>query len=106
MASERETMFRQMVKDYPDAAMGWFSLGKLLLEERRAPEAAEALRQAVTVDPDYAAAWVALGDAMTASSNKEGARDAWQRALATPLGQRDLSLQGDLEDRLRALDEF
>lgn len=106
MASEREAMFRQMVEEFPDSPMGHFSLGKLYLEERRFAECALAMEAAVRLDPGYAAAWVALGDACVGQSNKARAREAWAHALATPLGQRDLSLQADLEGRIRELDEF
>ena len=32
--------------------------------------------------------------------------DSWQRALQTPHAKRDLSLQSDLEQRLRDLEDF
>jgi predicted Zn-dependent protease len=106
MASEREALFRKMVEEFPESPMGFFSLGKLLLEERRTSEAAATLDTAVRLDPAYSAAWVALGDAWAAESNRERACAAWQSALRTPLGGRDLSLQADVEARIRALDEF
>src|SRR5439155_11467489 len=59
----RETMFRQMVTEFPDSPMGHFSLGKFLLEEKRWAEAAQSLGKATALDPGYAAAFVALGDA-------------------------------------------
>jgi len=96
-------MLAQMVSDFPDSAMAQFSLGKFLLEERRYPESVATLEKAVSLDPDYAAAWVALGDVRAQLSDVVGAREAWERALKTPLGQRDASLQSDLEMRIAEL---
>lgn len=106
MPSEREARFLTMVQEFPDAPMGHFSLGRLYLDEKRWAEASAALGEAVRLDPTYAAAFVALGDAAVGAGNKDAARAAWQQALATPLGQRDQSLQADLDARLRELDEF
>ncbi len=99
-------MFLSMVKEFPDSPMGHFSLGRLYLEGKRWAEAASALGEAVRLDPTYAAAFVALGDAEAGAGKKEAAKAAWQKALATPLGQRDQSLQADLAARLQELEEF
>jgi uncharacterized protein HemY len=106
MSSERETLFLKLVAEYPDSPMGHFSLGRLLLDEKRWAEAIPALKEAVRLDPAYAAAHVALGDALAGQGHKEGAKAAWQAALQTPHGQRDASLQADLEQRLRDIDDF
>jgi cytochrome c-type biogenesis protein CcmH/NrfG len=106
MTAEREAQFKHMVAEFPDSPMGHFSLGRYYLDERRWAESAEAFAEAVRLDPTYAAAWVGLGDAKVGLQDKEGARTAWQQALATPLGQKDLSLQGDLAHRLQELDDF
>ncbi len=104
--SDRETLFRQMVTQFPDSPMGHFSLGRLLVDEQRWSEAAEALAAATRLDPGYAAAWVALGDAHLGGGAREEAKTAWRQALETPHGQRDLSLQADLEQRLAELEDF
>lgn len=104
--TSREAMFRQMVREFPDSPMGHFSLGRLLLDEKRWPEAVAALAEATRLDPTYAAAFVALGDALVAQGDKAGGKTAWGQALDTPLGRRDLSLQSDLEQRIRDLDDF
>ena len=106
MSSEREAMFLHMVGEFPDSPMGHFSLGRLYVDEKRWAEAVRALQSAVRLDPSYAAAFVSLGDAHAALGQKDSAREAWQRAIETPLGKRDLSLQSDLEQRLRDLDDF
>lgn len=106
MPSDRESMFLQMTREFPDSPMGFFSLGRLYLDEKRWAESVTALSQAVTLDPNYSAAWVALGDAQLGLSKRDEAKAAWQRALETPHAKRDLSLQGDLEQRLRDLEDF
>lgn len=102
----REAQFLELIAQFPDSPMGHFSLGRLYVDERRFAEAVKPLSEAVKLQPDYAAAWVALGDAQVGAGDKDAARAAWQQALATPLGKRDLSLQADLDARLRELDEF
>ena len=101
--TERETMFRQMTTEFPDSPMGHFSLGKFLLEEKRWAEAVTSLEQAVKLDGSYAAAHVALGDAHAGAGDAEKAKQAWQRALETPHGKKDMSLQADLEQRIADL---
>ncbi|MBL8950635.1 MAG: hypothetical protein JNK82_07660 [Myxococcaceae bacterium] len=96
-------MFRQMVVEFPDSAMGHFSLGKFLLEEKRFPESVLSLEKAVGIDANYAAAWVALGDAHAGAGDSAKARAAWECALETPHGKRDMSLQADLEQRIAEL---
>ena len=104
--NDREATFKQLVSEYPDSPMGHFSLGRLYVDAQRWQEAVTALSEAVRLDAGYAAAWVALGDAFIGLGDRPRARDAWTRALQTPHGQRDASLQGDLEGRIRDLDEF
>jgi len=106
MTSDREQQFKTLVAEFPDSPMGHFSLGRLYLDEQRYAEAVTALTDAAKLDPDYAAALVALGDAQAGLKDKAAAKDAWQRALETPLGRRDMSLQADLEQRLRDLEDF
>lgn len=103
---DREATFKQLVTQFPDSPMGHFSLGRLYVDEKRWAEAATALAEAVRLDPHYAAALVALGDAHAGNGDKPAAKAAWERALATPLGQRDMSLQSDLEQRIRDLEDF
>jgi Tfp pilus assembly protein PilF len=92
-----------MVKDFPDSPMGWFSLGRHYLEGKDFQQAATCIAEAAKLDPNYAAAWVALGDAQAALGLPEEARAAWKKALETPHGKKDISLQADLEQRLSDL---
>ena len=104
--SDREAMFKEMVRQFPDSPMGHFSLGRLMVDEKRWPEAVAALCDAVRLDPTYAAALVALGDAHAGAGSKADAKATWGRALATPHGKRDVSLQADLEQRIADLEDF
>lgn len=99
-------MFLEMTREFPDSPMGFFSLGRLYLDEKRFADSIKALAEAVRLDPGYAAAWVALGDAQLGLSLRDDAKATWQRALETPHARRDMSLQGDLESRLRDLEDF
>ncbi|MBS1151220.1 MAG: Tetratricopeptide repeat protein [Myxococcaceae bacterium] len=101
--NDREAMFKQMVAEYPDSPMGHFSLGKLYLDGQRWAEAAPCFETAVKLDPTYAAAFVALGDAWNGAGDSARARAAWEQALQTPLGRKDLSLQEDLAQRISDL---
>jgi tetratricopeptide (TPR) repeat protein len=92
-----------MVAEFPDSAMGHFSLGKFLLEEKRFQESVLALEKAVAIDASYAAAWVALGDAHAGAGDAARAKASWERALQTPHGKKDASLQADLEQRMSEL---
>ncbi len=104
--SLKEQQFKDLVSEFPDSAMAHFSLGRLYLDEKRFAEAVTALKNAVALDANYAAAHVALGDAWAGQGDKTEAKAAWQRALETPHGRRDASLQADLDQRIRDIDEF
>lgn len=101
--NDREEQFKQLVAEFPDSPMGHFSLGKLYLERQRWAEAAACLGTAVKLDPNYAAAHVALGDAWAGTGDAVKARVAWEQALQTPLGRKDVSLQDDLAQRIAEL---
>lgn len=106
MTAEREAQFKQMVAEFPDSPMGHFSLGRYYLDAKRWSEAVACFLEAARLDPTYAAALVGAGDAWAGMGRKDDAKDAWKKALATPLGRKDVSLQADLEQRTRDLDEF
>jgi predicted Zn-dependent protease len=103
MGGEREAQFRKLVADFPGSPMGHFSLGKLLLEERRYREAVESLQAAVTLQPEYAAALVALGDALIGAGRRGEARGVLEKARAGALAQKHPSLAEEIEERLRDL---
>lgn len=100
MGSEREAQFRKLAADHPSSPMGHFSLGKLLLDERRYAEAVESLRTAVSLQPDYAAALVALGDALAGAGRRDEARQVLEGARKVALAQAHPSLAEEIDERL------
>jgi TolA-binding protein len=103
MTVEREAQFRKLVEQFPDSPMGHFSLGKLLLEQRRYHEAAESLEAATRLDPAYAAALVALGEALAKDGQTQKARAAFEQAHARALEQKHPSLAEEVEALLEEL---
>jgi Flp pilus assembly protein TadD len=103
MSSEREAQFRRMAEDHPDSPMVHFSLGKLLLDESRYPEAVESLQAAVRLQPDYAAALVSLGDALTGAGRRDEARTVLETARTRALEQKHPSLAEEIAARLEEL---
>lgn len=100
MGSEREAQFRKLAGDHPTSPMVHFSLGKLLLDERRFTEAVESLKTAVSLQPDYAAALVALGDALCGAGRREEAKAVLETARARALAQNHPSLAEEIDERL------
>jgi tetratricopeptide (TPR) repeat protein len=103
-AMSREATFRKLIADFPTSPMGYFSLGRLCLEERRFAEAVHAFQAACARNAEYTAAWVGLGDAYLALSDSRQAKAAFEAALNTPHGKKDASLQDDLAERLREIE--
>jgi uncharacterized protein HemY len=101
--SDREAEFKALISEFPDSPMGHFSLGKLYLEQKKWADAAACFAEATRLDPNYAAAWVGLGDAHGGAGKAADAKAAYEKALETPHGRRDMSLQADLEERIRDL---
>jgi len=103
MTAEREAQFRKLVEQFPESPMGHFSLGKLLLEQRRYPEAVGHLTVATRLDPGYAAALVTLGEALRSNGQLQAARAAWERARARALEQNHPSLAEEVDGFLAEL---
>jgi TolA-binding protein len=103
MTVDREVQFRNLVERFPGSPMGHFSLGKLLLEQRRYEEAAASLGTAVRLDPTYAAALLAWGEALAAAGQHQEARAAWEQARARALEQNHPSLAEELDELLASL---
>lgn len=99
----REAQYRQMIEEFPDSPLPWFSLGRYLVEIARFEEAAEALEKCVAADPAYAAALIALGDAYAAVDEVEKARDAYARCEKAALAQGHPTLAGEARERAEEL---
>jgi cytochrome c-type biogenesis protein CcmH/NrfG len=103
MTVDREAQFRKLVEQFPDSPMGYFSLGKLLLEQRRYAEAATSFATATRLDPTYAAALLAWGEALAGDGQREAARAAWEQARARALEQNHPSLAEEIDELLAGL---
>lgn len=51
-ATEAETLFRDVIRDYRDATLAYFQLGKLLVEQGSYIEGGAILREALRIDVD------------------------------------------------------
>jgi uncharacterized protein HemY len=103
MSQDREALFRKMIQDFPQSPMGHFSLGKLLLEQKRYAEAATHFEHAARLQPDYAAALVSLGDAYSGAGDKAKAKEALQRARQHALSQNHTGLAEEIDGRIADL---
>src|SRR5262249_57445749 len=103
MAREREAGGGKRVEGRRESPMGQRSVGKLLLEEQRFPEAVESLRAAVRLQPDYAAALVSLGDGLIGAGRKHEAREVLRDARAVAVAQKHPSLAEEIESRIAEL---
>jgi len=103
MAADREAQFRKLVEQFPGSPMSHFSLGKLLLEAGRYPEAVLSLEQATRLDPSYAAALLALGEALAGAGRREEARRTWEQGRARALEQNHPGLAEEMDGLLADL---
>jgi len=103
MTVDREVQFRKLVEQFPGSPMGHFSLGKLLLEQKRYPEAVAALAEATRLDPGYAAALLALGEAHLGAGQRTEARAVWEQARTRAVEQKHPSLAEEIDALLEDL---
>lgn len=76
-----ESLLREALGQAPQSAAGWNDLGRALNNQRRLPEAAEALQRATELDPACAGAWNNLGHVLRALGHAGSAHDAFRRAV-------------------------
>lgn len=103
MPENPETLYRQLMAQEPESTLPRFSLGKLCLEERRYPEAAELLRFCVSRQADWASAWLLLGDSLVGAGEREAARQAYERCRVLSIAQHHSSLAEEAEEKTAAL---
>jgi Flp pilus assembly protein TadD len=104
MADEREARYQQIIQQFPDSPMGYFSLGRYYLEQARFAEAVATLTRCTELDRQYAAALMSLGDALAGNDQIEQARDAFARAREAALAQNHPSLAEEIDERVADLD--
>ena len=71
--SARIDQFRKMAHDDPNNELGHFSLGKALLENLQAEEAAQSLRRSLELNPNLSKAYQLLATALLSLEKKEEA---------------------------------
>ena len=103
MTVDREAQFRKLVEQFPLSPMGHFSLGKLLLEQKRYAEAVVPLVEATRLDPSYAAALLALGEAHAGAGQRAEARAVWERARVRAVEQNHPGLAEEIDELLEGL---
>jgi predicted Zn-dependent protease len=103
MTVDREAQFRKLVQEFPLSPMGHFSLGKLLLEQKRHGEAVAPLKEATRLDPSYAAALLALGEAHAGAGQRAEARAVWETARARAMEQNHPGLAEEIDGLLEDL---
>ena len=103
VSDPREDKFKQMVQQYPDSAIGHYSLGRLYLEQRRFADAVPPLERACRLQADYAAAMVCLGDAYAGAARIDDARKTYEQAKSVALSQKHDGLAEEIQDKLDSL---
>src|SRR5437870_712467 len=80
--AEAERLYRQVLSSVPDHFQSWANLGLLLLNVRRAGEAANAFNAAASLAPKSAPIHNSLGDALTDAGEWGLAQYAYGTAIA------------------------
>ena len=80
--SDAEAWLRKATELKPDFAAAWLTLGRVLLDADKHPEAIDAYRQAVAAAPRNPAAWSGLGSAHAQAGEPESSLGAYRRSLA------------------------
>ncbi|ARP86497.1 tetratricopeptide repeat protein [Bordetella genomosp. 9] len=81
-----------------------YTLGKAYAEAGNFDKACEHLEVSVSYDPEYSVAWKWLGKARLGRDDKEGARQAWQRASEVAAAHGDAQVVKEVAVFLRRLD--
>jgi Flp pilus assembly protein TadD len=82
-AVEGIDFLRKATELKPAESLYWNNLSVCSLAAARPHDAVEAARRATAIDPHYGMAWDSLGDALTTMKDYLGARDAYERSIAT-----------------------
>lgn len=102
---EREKRYLDLISQFPDSPLGYFSVARYYLEVRRFADAVAPLERCVAQDGEWGAALLALGDVHAGLGDHAKAISTLERAKATSLARRDASFLADVEERLRELRE-
>lgn len=81
-----------------------YTLGKAYAEAGNFEKACDHLETCVAYDPQYSVGWKWLGRARLGMEDREGARDAWERATAVATAHGDAQVVKEVAVFLRRLD--
>ena len=101
--SNKEEMYKEFLKDYPDDSMVHFSLGLLYLDENRLEEAIQALETTIKLQPDYMAACWKLANAYEEIQAIDKAIQTYKRTLQLAQQINDQTMIDDVQERLEFL---
>lgn len=99
----REQKYLDMIAQFPESPLGYFTLGRYYVEVGRYQEAVEPLERCLAEDEEWTAAMIALGDALSGLGDKDRAIAVLERARASAQAQSHGSLAADIDERLEDL---
>jgi tetratricopeptide (TPR) repeat protein len=79
---DAEALLRRVVEIAPDYAVGWLTLGMVLIERTKVLDAIEAYQQATRLEPQNPAGWGGLGNAYAVANYQEKGAEAYARAVS------------------------
>ncbi len=88
--ARREDMFRQVLEIDADDTLANYGLGTIFLDKEEYAEAITCLEKVIEQDAKYSVAYLALGKAYMALSQKDQARDIWDRGIKVAASKGDL----------------
>ncbi len=81
LLEERVARIREHLENDPSNEVGWFGLGRALIDLDRLDEAVDALQRVIELEPDHTAAHRDLGRALLESGNPMEAAKVFARAI-------------------------
>ncbi|MFN7133344.1 MAG: tetratricopeptide repeat protein [Myxococcales bacterium] len=103
MPDEQEQRYLDLIQQFPDSPLGYFSLAKYYVDARRFDDAVPHLERCLAHDPSWAAALVALADAHAGAGRPEKAIAILEQAQKTALAQNHRTMADEIADRLDEL---
>ena len=88
-----------------DNALLRFTLGNVLFQQKKYPEAEPHLARAVELDPDYSAAWKIYGRTLGATGKIPEAINAFKQGIATAERRGDIQAAKEMTVFLRRLEK-
>ncbi len=100
---ERIERFSTMTQADPTNELGFFSLGRALVDAGRPREAVPALQRVLALNPGFSKAYALLGSAQRADGDNAGAIDTLTRGYRVAHDKGDLMPRNDMAQALKEL---